>query len=100
MDIMGRIPAGTEKEPASLSLWFLIRIALKATIILTFLLFQILKLYNLEVVTLSVDSPRPRHRADPAQSSAFFLVPKAYIPPSAESADTRCGRSVYPLPAP
>ena len=51
-------------------------------------------------VTLSVDSPRPRHRADPAQSSAFFLVPKAYIPPSAESADTRCGRSVYPLPAP
>ena len=36
MDIMGRIPAGTEKEPASLSLWFLIRIALKATIILTF----------------------------------------------------------------
>ena len=53
-----------------------------------------------EVVTLSVDSPRPRHRADPAQSSAFFLVPKAYIPPSAESADTRCGRSVYPLPAP
>ena len=55
---------------------------------------------KLEVVTLSVDSPRPRHRADPAQSSAFFLVPKAYIPPSAESADTRCGRSVYPLPAP
>ena len=55
---------------------------------------------KLEVITLSVDSLRPRRRADPAQSSAIFLVPKAYIPPSAGSADTRCGRSVYPLPAP
>ena len=51
-------------------------------------------------VTLSVDSPRPRYRADPVQSSAISLAPKAYIPPSAGSADTRCGRSVYPLPAP
>ena len=49
-------------------------------------------------VTLSVDSPRPKHRADPAQSSAIFLVPKAYILPSAGSADTRCGRSVCRLP--
>ena len=56
--------------------------------------------YKSEVITLSVDSLRPRHRADPAQSSAIFLVPKAYIPPSAGSADTRCGRSIYLLPAP
>ena len=55
---------------------------------------------KLEVITLSVDSPRPRHRADPAQSSAIFHAPKVHIPPSAESADTRYGRSVCLLPAP
>lgn len=58
------------------------------------------RFYPKEVVTLSVDSPRPRHRADPAQSSAIFHAPKVHIPPSAESADTRYGRSVCLLPAP
>ena len=62
--------------------------------------FHIIYHHKFRFVTLSVDSPRPRHRADPAQSSAIFLVPKAYIPPSAGSADTRCGRSVYLLPVP
>jgi len=55
---------------------------------------------KLEVVTLSVDSPRPKYRADPAQLSAISLAPKAHIPPSAGSADTRCGRSVCLLPSP
>ena len=51
-------------------------------------------------VTLSVDSPRPRHRADPAPSSATFRAPIENTPPSAEPADTRYGRSVYLLPVP
>ena len=50
-------------------------------------------------VTLSVDSPRPRHRVDPAPSSATFRAPIENTPPSAGSADTRCGRSVCLLPA-
>ena len=57
-------------------------------------------LTNLKFVTLSVDSPRPRHRADPVQSSAISHAPKVHIPPSAEPADTRYGRSVYLLPVP
>ena len=55
---------------------------------------------KLEVITLSVDYLRPRHRADPAQSSAISHAPKAHIPPSAGSADTQCGRSACLLPAP
>ena len=66
-----------------------------------FLKIYLLKdIYKLEFVTLSVDSPRPRHRAGPAQSSAIFHDPKVHIPPSAGSADTQCGRSVCLLPAP
>ena len=62
--------------------------------------FTISQFFKLEVITLSVDSPRPRHRADPAPSSATFHAQTRSTPPSAESADTRCGRSVCLLPAP
>ena len=77
----------------------ILAIVIIASIITSVVTYVILSGRN-KRIRLAVDSPRPRHRADPAQSSAIFHAPKVHIPPSAESADTRYGRSVCLLPAP